>query len=46
MILLDDRRKERNRTAPLMMGALSVAAIIFGLLGYCYWAMGNGSIFM
>lgn len=44
MILLDDRAKQRNSTVPLMMGSLSLAAIIFALLGYCYWA--NGSIFM
>jgi hypothetical protein len=46
MMPLDDRRRERNSTTPLMMWALSLAVIAFSLLGYCYFAMGNGSIFM
>lgn len=46
MIRIDDRKRERNSTVPLMMWGLVLTVIIYSLLGYCYWAMGNGSIFM
>lgn len=44
--VIDDRRRERNSTAPLMMWGLLLTVIIYSLLGYCCWAAGDGSIFM